>query len=444
MTPAKKRKWSEPPVDLDSFACISIKFNGKKQTWGADLDHGWGLLLSFDPTEPDPEGEKMFAVDLIKVPDVISESDYICDIVFRAKRQGDDGSVQTFHGRCFSVRLEAGIFSAEIILNAFEGMSHSFHESQKHGYAKAAKEEEPDELAMCYRLRHDAASATSLRVTPPCIVDAIAFATAHGQWGDVALLVKGQAGDSAYARVFADRRTLRAQGAIALLKYISENAYPTEEAASSTLFQGPRKSGRAPPAPTSEAQRIFVPVPDIAVTTLRAMLLFIQTGCIEFAALSSRFVDAAGYTEDEVEGLPTPGDFVEVAIDKIPTLPNQHTHEGAPASNPSMPIASPKSIYRAACRFGLDELKRISEKAFLEHITPINILPELFSRFSLQHDEIKERLLTYTMSHWDDIKAHDRNGLASVFSSRATRPGAREIFNRLLAATSISHADEKP
>jgi hypothetical protein len=62
---------------------------------------------------------------------------------------------------------------------------------------------------------------------------------------------------------------------------------------------------------------------------------------------------------------------------------------------------SPKSMYRLADRFGLQELKILSFKAIISGLTEGNIAHELFSKFTSKYSEIQEDEIIFACDHYN-------------------------------------------
>ncbi|OSX61758.1 hypothetical protein POSPLADRAFT_1070345 [Postia placenta MAD-698-R-SB12] len=97
-------------------------------------------------------------------------------------------------------------------------------------------------------------------------------------------------------------------------------------------------------------------VKDAAHKTLQALVAYLYTGEIDFAPLRSANARPAA----------------------------QH-----PSAYES-PLCSPKSIYRLADRYGLDDLKKRALENLGAQLTADNILPELFSRFTSRYEEVQQ------------------------------------------------------
>lgn len=265
------------------------------------------------------------------------------------------------------------------------------------------------------------------------MLNVIATATAHGSWGETCFLVESKADGNAYACVYASLDLLRASNAGELLDHVEKHGCPTLDAALKALLG----NKTAPPVQTNNGDNKgilrnpqsfptggvrYVPVSNIAVTTLRAVIMFLQTGHIAFAPRSSKLI------EDDSSASNYEGPALVSA-------------EGAKVQWPLSMQASAKSIYHAACRFGLNDLRELAEKTIESQVDASNILADLFSRFTLNHPDLRTKRLEFAISHWDDIKKHHRTGFADALFSHADRPGAKDVIDQILQRTSIAAAD---
>jgi len=261
-------------------------------------------------------------------------------------------------------------------------------------------------------------------------VHAIAAATASGEWGDICFVVqRPAASERAWALVYAELRVVQAHEADLLLKYINDNTFETFEAALQALN---KKTARLSPQPHTSAEvrpdspltvgrrRRYVPITTMSATSLRAVLLWLQTGYIEFAPLcinEEQFVDAKAEVDDVMED-------GSKWFGSVPWTMKM--------------VVGPKAVYKAANRYGLESLKQLASGAIEAQITPVNALTELFNRFTLKHQEIKEKRLAYVCSHWEEVKVQDEKGLAQIFSENRDTPGAKEVLDILVSRLSIN------
>lgn len=123
----------------------------------------------------------------------------------------------------------------------------------------------------------------------------------------------------------------------------------------------------SPPSPvrTTRCYRRVVTLHDIAATTLEALILYLYTGNLYFKPIQS-------YRPQFEKG-----------------STNVYDYEGLKGK----PMTSPKSMYRAADKMDLEDLKCRSENVYLSQITKHNIIEELFSEFVSNYQDLIDKLV---------------------------------------------------
>ncbi|GAA5911286.1 hypothetical protein JCM8208_004319 [Rhodotorula glutinis] len=118
-------------------------------------------------------------------------------------------------------------------------------------------------------------------------------------------------------------------------------------------------------------------------TTWRAVLLYLQTGHIEFAPLLSSFNGTDNPAERRNEAL-------EAIHDENPRLPY---------------LSSPKSVYRLAQALGLSSLSSLATCTLYHEILTLDTAPvELFSNLSRDDWLWRVTVISWLVKHWDDVK----------------------------------------
>ncbi|KAI0826416.1 hypothetical protein BC629DRAFT_78834 [Irpex lacteus] len=118
--------------------------------------------------------------------------------------------------------------------------------------------------------------------------------------------------------------------------------------------------------------RIIV-IPDVAHTTLKAMIHFLYFGTLNFAPVTS-----AGKGPQRSQ------------------LPGESIHASTIRSHPwDAPRCSPKSMYRLADKFGLTELKAKAKESMKLNMTTDNITTELRSSITSTYDEIRDMMIQF-------------------------------------------------
>jgi hypothetical protein len=121
-------------------------------------------------------------------------------------------------------------------------------------------------------------------------------------------------------------------------------------------------SGVSPPG---RRGRVIV-IREVAYKTLRALIYYLYTDKVAFAPLRSQGTKSSNTSAQS-------------------TLDEYH----------SPPPCSPKSMYRVADRFGLDDLKKKAEQDIRSKLTSENILTELYSTFTSSYDKISQMEISF-------------------------------------------------
>ncbi|BGP12389.1 hypothetical protein JCM10213_002006 [Rhodosporidiobolus nylandii] len=127
---------------------------------------------------------------------------------------------------------------------------------------------------------------------------------------------------------------------------------------------------------TDDLSYLQITVTQAAFSTYHAVLVYLQTGFIHFAPLSSSFASSATSTRR---------DF----------LSSKH------AKNPSLPLpVSPKSAYRLAHLLGVRDLQRHCLTAISTSLKPEMVAAELFGETASCYDAIRGALIDYAVENW--------------------------------------------
>lgn len=280
--------------------------------------------------------------------------------------------------------------------------------------------------------------------TSQSLVQAITVATICGSWGNVCFVVRlsGQH-DRKHAVLWADLCVLRASGASQLADKVVQRHFRTEGEAKDALFE-PSRSQCLPAASQQESvtsrrivlaphtsNLLYFPLPGICYTTMSAILVYLQTGLIDFAPLTSTIVENERKSADDSDDSDNTDTFMQESQETTEPTGYRMTHDLASGDL----AVSPKSVYRAARKFRLAGLCKLASEAIHKQITPDNCLRELFSKFGLQYPEILRKRLRYVLTHWNEIE--NRIAILQLVSSSALRPRAIEVLETILAHTSI-------
>ncbi|KAJ3558091.1 hypothetical protein NM688_g1118 [Phlebia brevispora] len=129
----------------------------------------------------------------------------------------------------------------------------------------------------------------------------------------------------------------------------------------------------------SKGEGKVIVLPDVAFNTLKALIFYIYTGDVAFAPLKSQT--------------------------NANTINSAHTVDFSPYSAPP---CSPKSIYRIADKYGLDDLKQKAANDIETKLSADNILQELFSTVTSMYDEIRTAQVAYA-SDWTVYESMSAN-----------------------------------
>ncbi|GAA5985357.1 hypothetical protein JCM5350_005156 [Sporobolomyces pararoseus] len=138
------------------------------------------------------------------------------------------------------------------------------------------------------------------------------------------------------------------------------------------------------------AQAINLPTPNnfrqidvdgLKYSTLKALLVYLDTGYIRFSPFKSFFSSSLPPT--------TRRSFLEKSLEDEPDLP--------------LPV-SPKSVYRLATRFSLHLLEELSLSTISSSLTVSNAAEELFSPLSLAHEEVQAVIIEFVGQNWAAIR----------------------------------------
>jgi hypothetical protein len=125
-----------------------------------------------------------------------------------------------------------------------------------------------------------------------------------------------------------------------------------------------------------------ITITQAAFSTYRSLLLYLHSGFLRLAPLSSSFASRSD----------TRLDFLTSAHDTNPSLP--------------LPV-SPKSLYRLAHLLSLDDLQERSLEAVKSTLSVDNAAVELFSDASIAYDELRAVILAFVKANWAKVKETD-------------------------------------
>jgi len=128
--------------------------------------------------------------------------------------------------------------------------------------------------------------------------------------------------------------------------------------------------------------------------TWRAMLFYLETGCVFFAPLRSSFREY-----DETSSENTWRDYARRHRTAISAIEGDFPYE-----------SSPKSLYSLADMMELESLKTLAFDQIKASFTTANILKELVSPITFKYEAIKAAEFSYLKDHWAEVR-QDKAGV---------------------------------
>ncbi|EIN07919.1 hypothetical protein PUNSTDRAFT_144407 [Punctularia strigosozonata HHB-11173 SS5] len=156
---------------------------------------------------------------------------------------------------------------------------------------------------------------------------------------------------------------------------------------------------------------------DTPYETYRAVLFYLYTGSIEFAAPK-----VAHATENSGSDEMADTDDEQGAL--YWNFANYYE-----AREYDMSRGEPKSVYELADKMGIPELKEAAALCIQNSLTPENVVAELFSDFTGRHPEFQELQIKHVIDHWDEIAT--TSAMQEVLES--PNPRTAQIMLRLFA-----------
>jgi hypothetical protein len=125
-----------------------------------------------------------------------------------------------------------------------------------------------------------------------------------------------------------------------------------------------------------------VRITSAAYTTYRSVLVWIYSGHISFAPLTSTLKNK-----------------------KVETEEGHNQLESSAIQRPDLPASpSPKSVYRLAHYLGLDDLRKLALDSIASQITVNNVAQELFGDVGRTYEEVQTNEMDFAVKHWKEVK----------------------------------------
>jgi len=169
----------------------------------------------------------------------------------------------------------------------------------------------------------------------------------------------------------------------ASISYEYDPAYPDSDSEEDSIYSRilPVVAKQANDLPTPNNFR-QVNLKGIKYSTFKALLVYLDSGYIEFSPLTSSFPLTS-------PPFPTRKAYLEKRLIDHPKLP--------------LPV-SPKSMYRLASLLDVAPLKTPSLSSLKSSLTLSNAAQELFSPLSISHEEVQSAIIEYVASNWAAIR----------------------------------------
>ncbi|GAA5898569.1 hypothetical protein JCM8208_004701 [Rhodotorula glutinis] len=157
-------------------------------------------------------------------------------------------------------------------------------------------------------------------------------------------------------------------------------------------------------SPSAPFHRVVIK--DSAYSTYRALLVWLQTGHIEFARLRSAATSASG-GEVKSRGS-SAGECPRRAPAPSSTRPLSPPRSSSTSSSSTaraMPLtASPKSVYRLADLLSLPQLKSLALASFTTQLSPSNAFPELYTDAAACYPALRDAALEFAVARWAEVE----------------------------------------
>lgn len=211
-------------------------------------------------------------------------------------------------------------------------------------------------------------------------------------------------------------------------------------------LEDPQPAGAETSADDLDCDHYRIVVTNAAYTTYRAVLLYLSTGHIAFAPLSSAPPVLVEAPSDR--GLSAEQEDPE----SVASVTNSSSHRAPPRAYDSVVLrkrfrgvwaeeyptlprpASPKSVYRLAHLLQIAELQRLALASLLNFVTVENVAVEAFSPVSLAYDEVRSQLIDFIVRHWPQVKTSPSWIELSGKARRSEIVGGSVILGELLEA----------
>ncbi|KAH9921168.1 uncharacterized protein B0H18DRAFT_1022275 [Fomitopsis serialis] len=150
-------------------------------------------------------------------------------------------------------------------------------------------------------------------------------------------------------------------------------------------------------------------ISDVAASTWEAFLFYLYTGVVVFAPLASNGEDA-----------------------------RKHFIANYQVGNPQRPApCSCRSMYRLAHRLDMADLKNMAFEELKSQLSKDNVIKEIFSQFTSQHEQVKDMELQLLKRYWDELKGSDQVSEMMMKVVSGKHPHAASIMMEIWQSVTV-------
>lgn len=197
-------------------------------------------------------------------------------------------------------------------------------------------------------------------------------------------------------------------------------------------------------------KRRKVVVSDSWYVTFKALLFYLYTDTIEFAPLTSLFLDRDagldGTNRDGASvtahngtshvGMSDIGEEYLEAHRRRQDAIDAHRRRHPDGPEP----CSAKAMYRLADKLQIPDLKQRAHDHIAHSLTENNVVWEACSSFTSQFPEVRQMEVEFMHKHWSEVKKS--NAMKMLFARTHAHPGLPEVWPYILSRLEYRHSDD--
>ncbi|CAO1624870.1 unnamed protein product [Sympodiomycopsis kandeliae] len=184
-------------------------------------------------------------------------------------------------------------------------------------------------------------------------------------------------------------------------------------------------------------RRRKVVVRDSSYATFRSLLFYLYTDSIEFAPLTSSYIDSRAIGGGDPWGRSPSSSSSSSDFNQEMLRAHSRRQEAIAEYSRKYPLrpipCSAKAMYRLADKLQLTDLKQRSYDHISNSLTVQNIVWEAFSSFTIQFNEILKMEMEFLLKNWKHVKKTKNMKTIFTRSSFTIHPGLIEIWPYLLS-----------